>query len=167
MLIALVTGFVFVIALYAEAEELAFQIFLCTYAVSVFSPMLLLTFLSSGRKGLALWFMLMITCFYVLIFLPNSNAILGFLLERTPQPFSVTGGETLYRLSTGAVAYLVHFSIVGLLIIVLPISMLLLSPLTSVTRRLSFLLIGLMILVGLNELSKYAPIIRTWLGPSS
>jgi hypothetical protein len=39
-------------------------------------------------------------------------------------------------------------------------------PLAPLNRRLSFVLIGLVILVGLNQLSLYAPVVREWLRPA-
>jgi hypothetical protein len=55
--------------------------------------------------------------------------------------------------------------VLGLGLALVMVVMSALSPLSKLNRRLSFLLVGLVLLVALNQLSLYTPVIREWLKP--
>jgi tetratricopeptide (TPR) repeat protein len=65
----------------------------------------------------------------------------------------------------GAMGGLLFFFVLP--ICVAPIAMLANCPLEAITKRFLFLAIGVVFLVGLNEISPFAPLIRVWLNPKT
>jgi hypothetical protein len=89
----------------------------------------------------------------------------GLGLVGAAQTFIDSIGDNTIRLVAEFLAYFLLLPFMVSLTYLLPIVMLRICPLKPLTQRLVFLVLGVGILIGLNEVSKYAPGIRELLKP--
>jgi len=106
--------------------------------VYIFSPLIMLVIASNHRLKVT-GIVALVTLFFVITAVP---ATLG------PDDGTPTFGLAFFTAASGITAV-----------------MLMLAPVNTLLKRLTFLAIGLILLVALNALSHYAPDIRDWLKP--
>jgi glucan phosphoethanolaminetransferase (alkaline phosphatase superfamily) len=127
------------------------------------APLILLLILFKGERLAALVFAATLTLFYSIIFLARVEEFFGFIAGAIIMSVYQMNPPKDFEKSP-LVLTLMMISVVLLLFLV-PILMLALSPLKTLARRCAFLAIGLVFLIGLNAVSKYAPEIRGLLKP--
>jgi TIR domain-containing protein len=119
----------------------------------------------SARFGFAsLYFCFLVVLFLIPLGSDSGQLPLGDALSYVHAVINTLGID-IDDSSKHAIERTVLTTLVTLLCFGLPVLMLIMAPLRAIVERLLFLLVGLILLIALNQLSHYAPDIRALLKP--
>src|SRR5262249_6311820 len=132
-----------------------------------------MTIIAKSKRFLLMWFITINIAIYFLLVHRSIQeadfiaqwALMGFVFDALSYlPTSISDWMS-FQVLAASLYQLLMVAFASMLIVSLPVLMLALAPLETMTRRLNFIITGLIFLVALNELSHYAPTIRPWLKP--